>query len=36
LYSGLSGLPGEFAKAWPNITCGTIVIWTRIPNKKSQ
>jgi hypothetical protein len=36
LYSGLSGLPGEFAKARPNITCGTVVIWTRIPNKKSK
>jgi len=36
LYSGLSGLPGEFAKARPNLVCGTVVIWTRIPNKKSK
>ncbi|HEY9228099.1 MAG TPA: carboxypeptidase regulatory-like domain-containing protein [Gemmatimonadaceae bacterium] len=34
LYSGLSGLPAEFAKARSTITCGTVVIWTRIPGKK--
>ena len=36
LYSGLAGLPAEFAKQRSTIACGTIVIWTRIPgnNKK--
>ena len=36
LYSGLSALPSEFAKARANLTCGTVVIWTRIPNKKAK
>lgn len=31
LYSGLSGLPAQFAKARSTINCGTVVIWTRIP-----
>jgi len=36
LYSGLSALPSEFAKARSNLACGTVVIWTRIPNKKTK
>jgi Carboxypeptidase regulatory-like domain/TonB-dependent Receptor Plug Domain len=36
LYSGLSSLPSEFAKARPNLACGTVVIWTRVPNKKTK
>lgn len=36
LYSGLSGLPAQFAKLRSTINCGTVVIWTRIPGNPKK
>jgi hypothetical protein len=33
LYSGIAGLPAEYARARGNRDCGTVAIWTRIPGK---
>jgi hypothetical protein len=35
-YSGISTLPAQFAKARSTITCGTVVIWTRIPGNPKK
>lgn len=36
LYSGLSGLPAQFAKTRSTINCGTVAIWTRIPGNPKK
>jgi hypothetical protein len=36
IYSGVSTLPAQFAKARSTIMCGTVVIWTRIPGNKKK
>jgi hypothetical protein len=33
LYSGIAGLPPEYARSRGNRDCGTVAIWTRIPGK---
>jgi hypothetical protein len=37
LYSGPAGLPPEFNRFYSTVSCGTVIIWTRIPgNDRSK
>jgi hypothetical protein len=36
LYAGAAGLPPEYNRLHGTSICGTVIIWTRIPNPKSK